>query len=336
MNQLNQEHGLFVLKPDSIEKGLLNDFLKFVINKKIEIVQVKVLKLNYQQALKHFSSIFNLEEYAAYMSRGQIAAILVRGEKIGKVLGEIKREFRKGFGYTSENMENLVHTADQGNEYYEQFKLLFPELELAKYTKWADMNILVRDNEEEVIKILKELEQGSNLVWAGVVQETGKKCNVIEEFEKEGGKLKTLLGLEHICKHHNDQVSIIAYLPDTLKSTPNHTFLNEQTTAEEYIQWVKMIGGITVLNYKPLTELTKEFLLSLKDIGLDAVHIYDARRSIDETEELEEIVESHCDLKFSGGGNGCSIPGEMALGHHEFEKLYGEIIRNSTSVNHVN
>lgn len=321
----NIEYGIIVLKPDAMEKAMLNNLIDLLKNLNFEIIRVKNVTLSYDDVIQHFASNFNPVVYAEYMSRREVGVILIGGERVGKELGVIKNTFRKRFGYSSDNMENLVHTVDQGNEYFRQFKLFFPELDLVSYTKYADMNIVSRKNEHETIAELKFLDKESSLSWAAVVQETGTICRVVEKFKVVKDRLNVLLGLKHLCTYKNSKkIIIIGYFPEDITVTPYHAFLNEGTSFFEYIQWVKGLGGIAILDYIPLEEVELEMLLDLKKAGMHGVNIYDPRRSITEAEELEDIIESVAGLLFSGGGNGYARPGEMALGRYEFDKLYQE------------
>ena len=69
----------------------------------------------------------DVEEYIAYLREGPSRAIVVRGRQATWKCRRLKSELRKELNCSSHR--NLVHSTEPGNEYDEQFRRLFPELE---------------------------------------------------------------------------------------------------------------------------------------------------------------------------------------------------------------
>lgn len=314
------EYGIILLKPDGVRKGLVDRLLQFIEKSNLEVIEIKKLILKKEDIIHYIRTSFDTNKYSDYMSSGYVIAVLVYGQYAINELIKIKRLLRSEHGFTCDDMMNLVHSVDLGNEYYSQFKLLFPERDIVKYSLYADMNLVLQ--EEEILNELYKLDITSNVSWVGIILEYGTIAKVIKEFYKyKNNRLRALYGLKYKCAFKDKIISVIGYLPETFDTTVVDTQNKVDETVESYINWIKENGGITVLDYRPLDELTEELLIDLRAIGLDGVVVYDPRFSQNEVAKLEYIVADKLQLALTGGSNGYARGGELTIDKKTFEIL---------------
>lgn len=320
---MKPEHGLAILKPDGVRKGMDEEFIKELDRHDLKIVHVSKRHLSKQQVLESFTSDFNMDIYADYLSSGEVMGYLVKGHYAGKKLREIKQTIRSRYGYASCNMENLIHTADNGNEYCLQFKQLFPDRDIVQYAKFADMDVRIDGNEQAMIQALRTLNDESNLSWIGVVTSLDTlqhTKNAIKQFKD--ASLQCLLGVSGRYLVNGEELEMIGYLPSHLIHTDAEYFsLKKVSSFADFAAWIQRLRGLMVLGYTPTSKITLPLLKELKKHGVAGVTIYDARRDMRQVEDLEDLVEDEARMVFSGGGAGIVRAGEIALDRAEFEVL---------------
>jgi nucleoside diphosphate kinase len=318
---MNNEFGIIILKPDGNKKGVYDKLKNKISENKLEIVKEKRLSLPKQIILEKFTSPFDMNIYSDYLSSGEVTAFLVKGNMAALNLRKLKIDFRKEYGYTSKDMENLVHSIDPGNEYFAQFPVFFPELDVLEYSFCADLTIEVDCDEKEVLKRLENLEHKSNLKFVGIVDKVENRNNVLKKFHYSDRELRTFLGLSKQFSFENKDIEIIGYLPEKIKSSPDIPREVLTGTIEDYFKWIKSNKGVCILGYLPYHEHSSDFLYKLKKLGLSGVIVYDQRNSLYEAEELEDIV---CDLELAclgGSGKSCNW-GELSIGEYEFLECF--------------
>ncbi len=320
------EYGLIILKPDGVKKNLIGKLISLIINNKLKIIQIREKMLYESDIYNYFTSPFNSDIYAKYMTSGPIIAILVFGTSAGIKLRNIKAEFRERHGYSSKNMENLVHSADHGNEYNLQFNLLFPEKNICSYSAYADLAVSIDGHDNNIISDIKKIQNDTNLSCIGLKIPAERKSNVIDQYYKSTDKeLKLIYGITKEFNFMNRNIEIVGYLPFTTEITPNISINSLNSSISEYIKWIISNGGIPILGYIPYYEIDERFLINLKEQGLCGVHIYDIRRTLYEAEELEDIVYDN-ELIYIGGSNGIVKPGDVSIGKYEFDLFTSKLI----------
>ncbi|EML6324642.1 hypothetical protein QCQ60_004962 [Bacillus cereus] len=319
----NQEYGIAVIKPDGVKNNVLPELLFDINESYLKIIGAKITSLKKEDVLSNFYTKFDLDSYAMYLSSDNLIVLLVHGENAPYILRKIKLKMRKKYGLTSENMENLVHTVDPGSEYFYQFKLFFPELNQATYSTFADLNFIFKSqNEEVILKKLLEIERETNLTYLGYIVNTNYSSNSILRFYdcSEIQSMKILLGLKQSFYISNTLIYLIGYLPSYIAKLPNiPTYINYDICS--FIQWVKDLGGFTVLDYIPLKNINTGMLIGLKEEGMAGAMVYDPRRSLNEVIQLEDIIESEVGLDFAGGSAGIVDAAELSIGKRDFMKL---------------
>lgn len=320
MTKIKPEYSLAIIKPDGVKKEISIILEEMLEKEKLETVMIKKEKLLKEEVMNNFTSDFDIEKYSNYISSGDITGYLVKGHYSGQILRDIKQKLRLKFGYSSVDMENLIHTADNGNEYSFQFKLLFPDLELFEYSKFADMNVKFDGNFNNLLKHLEILNDRGNLSWVGITS----KVENLTALQNIGDNYSfgILIGIVREFRILSNKVNIISYLNPYLLNKNN--FINELAEIEnlnDYSSFVLQNNGITVLDYVSQENINLTLLSTLKNMGVSAVTIYDPRRTMTEVEILEELVEDGAKLSFSGGSGGMAQPGEFSIDRWEFEEL---------------
>lgn len=320
MRKIKPEYGLAIIKPDGVKKEI-NSLLEEMLEKeKLETVVIKKVKLLKEEVMNNFTSDFDIEKYSNYISSGDITGYLVKGHYSGQILRDLKQKLRLKFGYTSIDMENLIHTADNGNEYNFQFKLIFPELNISEYSKFADMNLKFDGNINNLLKDLENLNDNSNLSWIGITLKHEDLTAL--EYIEDKYSFGMLIGIVKEFQVLSNKVNIIGYIePELLKNDKIVSKLTEIDNLSDYSSLIQQNNGITVLDYIVQERIDLTLLNTLKSMGVSAVTIYDPRRTMSEVEALEELVEDGAQLSFSGGSGGMSQPGEFSIDRWEFEEL---------------
>ena len=121
------EQTFFIIKPDSLERGLVGEILSRIENKGLKITKLELVKLNANKLKAHYNHIVNepfYPELEEYMTKGNsIIGILTGDNAIStwrKMMGATNpREadlgsIRGDFGFVTSNgvMKNLVHGSD--------------------------------------------------------------------------------------------------------------------------------------------------------------------------------------------------------------------------------
>ncbi|MEK5521654.1 MULTISPECIES: nucleoside-diphosphate kinase [Heyndrickxia] len=320
---IKEEHGLVILKPDGVQKGIEEELIKELKSNDIKIVHVSKRQLTKLQVLESFTSDFNMDIYSDYISRSDVIGYLVKGHYAGQKLRDIKQQIRSNYGYTSRNMENLIHTADHGNEYYFQFKQFFPELDIVKYSKFGDMNLRIDGDEQEITNTLLSLSEESNLSWVGIVTSIDRVLKTKEVIrELRNLSFNCIIGVSATHNFNGEILEIIGYLPPSFTYTDYDNLSIEKIVSfEDFAAWINDLGGLMVLGYTSTSKINLLLLNVLKRYMIKGITIYDARRDMRQIEDLEELVEDKAGMLFSGGTAGIVRGGEIALDRAEFEYL---------------
>lgn len=251
------------------------------------------------------------------MCSGEVILLLVYGEYAINKLIAIKRAIRANYGLDCNDMKNLIHSADLGNEFFVQFTGLFPDLDPVKYSLYADMNVrLPIDN---ALQSLLTLERSSNLSWIGVLGYEKQLLKIEKMSKLVSQKINIIFGITRQCLFYNERLSFIGYLPCGVAL--NKVGLAMEVTAQTFIDRIRECNGITVLNYRVLDDKSEKLLKSLKSIGLDGVVVYDPRFTQNDMARLEYLAADKYQLKLCGGTNGQIAPGMLSIDRTTFEIL---------------
>lgn len=311
------EYGIICLKPDGIQKkGLYDTVISKLKEKQLLIVKERELLLSRRQIQFFFNSIFKTDLYESYLSRGKVRVILAKGENAAYKLRRIKVEVRALFGLNSSTMENLLHSVDHGCEYYEQFHLFFPELSNTFYSGYADLTIDMEMHLHQSQKLIEKLESQTNISWCGLIFQCDPS---LKQLELQSEKIKILYGIKKPFKYENRDIHLIGYF-----LWENRQLVEEakDLSLYDFIGYFKQNHGAVILDYLEKKHLSVPFLKKLdKRLMLDGIVLYDPRRSLQDAEDLEEIIEDNTNIKFCGGSSGLVAPGSMSIGKRDFIKF---------------
>lgn len=322
---MQHEFGIAVLKPDGNKIKIKEKFISLLELNGIEIIDINTLRLTEKDIRECFApNAVPIDEYIKYMCSGDVQAILVQGKKVGNKLQKIKKTFREMFGISNAVTANMLHTSDQGVEYFLQFPIFFPHLCVEKYCSNSDMHVVVQNEKlDELIRIEKE----TNLSYVGLVLKAGQNCNVIKQYNQLSAKLTVFSGVSKPFSHNNLMLDIIGFLPKRFNEITDTTFTHNHLTIHDYIGYIESLGGFLVVDYIPFNEFTEELIKMLSSIGIQGVMTYDPRRTLYETEILEDLI-IDAGMVNTGGTNGFASIGSLTLGEYEFEDIKKLFIEN--------
>ncbi|WP_117161174.1 nucleoside-diphosphate kinase [Paraliobacillus sp. X-1268] len=323
---MSKEYGMIMLKPDGVKIGLLDILLNKAKEERLDLVNIRKFQLTQQQVMDNFTTNINMDEYAKYMSSGKISVLLFYGENAGHKLRLIKFNLRQKYRCNSNDMENLIHNSDPGTEYRKQFNLFFNDLSILKFSSYADMYVHGDSNDDNNFLLLEHLENNSSLSWVGLVFNNFTYVRSVKLFELQYRRLNVLLGFYKSFSCFNRLVGLIGYLPASHKKFPEEFNDLEDYTIDGFISYINELGGVVILDYLQSEHMDLNFIFQMKHKGLTGVHLFDSRRSLEEVEEIEDIVENEVGLRFSGGSSGGVLPGELSIGKYEFETIYKKLV----------
>ena len=137
------EHALLIVKPDGVRHprfmGILDQRLAEL---SLRQVATRELRMSREQA-RTFWREGDVEEYVAYLREGPSRAVLVRGRQATRQCRLLKSELRKELNCRS--YRNLIHSTEPGNEYEEQFRRLFPELQIEEHGIFDQIALVTPD-----------------------------------------------------------------------------------------------------------------------------------------------------------------------------------------------
>lgn len=308
-----EEYGIAMIKPDGVEKeGFISSLMWRFRIYCLKVVRTKRIMLTREQVKNTISTNFDVNEYLDYIAEKELIVFLLKGENcIAKII-EIKQNVRSKFGFSSLTMKNLLHSPDCGNEYYEHFKLFFPELPIEKYGAYADMTIPLDrySNSGDLLKYMNE----SNLTKYGFLCTERKQIEVIKDI----GNSNCFIG--YICKTNfeNKLITIICYL-EFINAINNADYFLCENELENLVHIAEECGGITVLDYYEKEDY-RSTIAKLNHVGVDGVVVYDPRYSKEKVAELEVLCEDDLGMLLLGGTHGIEHIGSLGADKETFNK----------------
>ena len=308
------EFGLVVLKPDGNNREIINELkLQIALHEMHEIEEKEVLLKREEISQNFIANNVCIDEYVSYLTSGLCYALIVRGTNASYKLQQLKKAFREKFGFSSKDTKNLIHTVDQGNEYYQQFNVFFPELDIRNYSAYGDLTVHACSTHEETIIKLNEIENNTNLSYVGLLYPFLSFNERIVDYKTKGIKLEVVEGIYCDTSFKGISCRVIAYLPhmckDVLRASENVGF-------QDFICYFKKIGATIFLDYVDDQIVTDEFIASMVSYGFDGIVTYDPRHSLEVVEALEDRI-IDAGLINIGGSNNVVPPATLSIGMQE-------------------
>jgi nucleoside diphosphate kinase len=336
------EYALLLVKPDGNEKGLLENILGYLAEYgNLTEVHRNYFRLSVSQVSDTFIHIYNDRKYKSYMTRGPLTAVLLQGQNAVYKLRVLKSSIRKM--YSTDVMENIIHSSEVGNEYDLQFRTFFPNLDVNKFSLFADLYLKTNfsfDYEKFSVKMKKIEENSSAKAIAHIFNNDVFLCNLdnIRKFHLDKGFTKfTLIGLEYNTKIDDQDIKILGYykIDSVLKLTQAHYKYNYHDL-DEIIHLINSNGGAAFIGYtNQMLKLKKEVFEDIAMKGIKGGIVYHPQYTLEQTELLrEKFLDSN--LITSGGSGGIAECGRYSVSYEIFNELfkllYGEDYINASKL----
>ncbi len=130
---------LVLLKPDCVERKLVGRIIARFEDKLLAITALKLMQVTPELAKRHYAEHVKKEWYPeleAFITRGPIAAMIVEGPEVVRVVREMvgaTNGLKANPGtirgdYSSSQQMNLVHASDSPESAEREIALFFPDL----------------------------------------------------------------------------------------------------------------------------------------------------------------------------------------------------------------
>lgn len=132
------EHSILLVKPVPIDQEQITEAIcADLVRNGLEVVAVKSKPLSADEFEKHF--ICKSLAHSEYMTSGPVTSILYKGPTATSFGRAYKFWFRKQ--HPTDELKNILHSTEPGNEFATQFKLFFPELNITHHHQVADQGV---------------------------------------------------------------------------------------------------------------------------------------------------------------------------------------------------
>ncbi|WP_457613686.1 nucleoside-diphosphate kinase [Methanocaldococcus sp.] len=136
-----KERTFVALKPDAVKRKLVGKIIERFEDKGLEIVAMKMIKLNREMAEKYYEEHKGKEFYEKlinFMTSGRIVAMVIEGEEaisvVRKMIGRTNPiEAEPGTirgDFATKTPENVIHASDSKESAEREIKLFFKEEEI--------------------------------------------------------------------------------------------------------------------------------------------------------------------------------------------------------------
>lgn len=282
------EHAIILLKPSPIieflHRYLINQFQVY----NLTVLSNKTIHLTFEQVDLFFTTLYNKRDYIKYMTSGNIDVFLIKGDNAIHKAKLIKKQIRSNYGVTRFDLQNLVHSSDEGLEYYLQFCCLFPERNVKNHSGFADAAM---DS--------KAFGKDSFLTFA--VNKHESKTIQIEYY----GFKKDLI-------YRNIPLGVVSYFNTLQPIYSNDLFSVVNETVEK--------GGIVALMAMPIVQYTDEFIKDLSSIGIKAAFVFDKRFTLEESKNLQDYLNKY-DIVPLGGSFNSYTPFEISISENTYNRF---------------
>ena len=137
---MEKGYALFLVKP-TLNRNLTEEFEVFLRERGYTILETVSKRLTTKQVTDNFFGILKLN--IDYLTSGEIYALwcAVESEDVSEDVYEAKMLFREKHGINEMQLDNLVHSSDDGLEMMLQKQVFFPHYSNGKYARGCDMYV---------------------------------------------------------------------------------------------------------------------------------------------------------------------------------------------------
>lgn len=133
----NIERTLVVLKPDTIQRGLIGEIISKFEHKGFKIIEMEMFWLTQKQAEEHYINHKGQDHFnkiTSYLASGRIVAMIIEGHEvinsIRKMIGSAYPEKAEAgtirFDYATKAPANIIHASDSKESAEREMRLYFP------------------------------------------------------------------------------------------------------------------------------------------------------------------------------------------------------------------
>ncbi|MED0823861.1 MULTISPECIES: nucleoside-diphosphate kinase [Bacillus cereus group] len=326
------EYALLVLKPDGVQRELLERILLILENHGLKEVKRNSLQLTPLDVKNIF--IHSHQEFLNYMSRGPITAVLLYGHNAFHKLRVLKPLIREYLG--GEDVENILHSSEAGNEYDLQVKACFPEMFVNNFNLFGDMYVKEQlpENKIEFVQKVNHIFSNCHSNALALVLPNDNflmlQDYLLEYSEENKGESPFLcLGAEYYTNLRGYDFKLLGYYPleNRLKGIKNHQNVFYEDV-DKLIDMIVESNGVPFLSpTNHLFDYNEEYFIELKEKGLEGGVVYHPRYSLKETDFLREQIKGR-GLTMSGGSGGVSSVGRFGVSLEIFSEVHEKLIPN--------
>ena len=303
------EYSLLVIKPnsfiDEISKLVEWQMTEFGIG----VVKKKTMHLSREQLDEAFTTKADRSEFVNYMGSGAVNVYLVCADYAVQKLKELKEKIRKMWRMGKSDLNNIVHSSDEGIEYYKQFHVCFPELDIIDYPGYVDFH--VRLTQQNYSQIKETIERKTDNVLSIIYNKDNAK--LAKEIYDERHS-NCIFGKEIEFEFKDIPYKIICYGKKMVDQ--------EFKCIKDATSYFASMRGFTALNSLSLDRFDDNFLFYLKKNGVDAAFATPAADSLFLSRNIQEYFESHDFVAIHGGESDERIF-EVTDSKKTYDKLMG-------------
>lgn len=322
-----EEYTLLLIKPDGVEKNMVDEAVKYF--KEMGMIEARRSRriISKRYASEIFTSKYLDDIFIDYMSRGESEAVLFKGNNAYDIMRISKVELRKKLGVDGE-IENVVHSPEAGNEYERQLHYFFPDIYHLVYCMYADMYVKVSfcNVTTAFLDSLCDYDQSTNskLIYIFQNDEIDFYRSDFERYIELQGKINWIFGIEYNVIFDGKIMKVVVYYRTT--DIANIVVDDgEALPIENVLDQIKSNHGVPYLGFsKLITELDEVSVKKLLYMGIIGVVTYHPMYSIKETELIRGKFLPQ-GFVIAGGSGGIADPGTYSISYSIVEQLYTKL-----------
>jgi nucleoside diphosphate kinase len=253
---------------------------------RLEVCKQKTTFLTKKQVNQSFSTLLNRNEYNDYLSSGLVDIFIVKGNCAIQKAKEIKNKIRDNYSVNSKMINNLIHSSDEGLEYYLQFTCCFPEHDIKHFSGYADM-LATKGDESELMQSI-------------ICDPTVNMINV---------KQLLLLVQPYEIYFNHSRIQCLLYSKEICH-------IASFNCIEQCVEAAKERQGFVAIDLFGI-EVNSPTLSQMQKKGVIAAVAFDSRYCLDYSKDLQEIIEE-CGLLAIGGSFTLSDFGLITVSENKF------------------
>ena len=300
------EHSIIIIKPHQDIDEISNIVEDQIFKNGLSIIKKIRIQFTEKEIDICFASKIERSKFIRYMTSDYVNVYLVKGIYAISKAKKIKKSIRYIFGVDKDVLRNVVHTSDEGMEYYIQFTTCFPEFSIARYCGYADLDVRVDEkNFDNVLRII----ENQNIDCVAAITYERNFVDHITIIKSEN----VYYGCIHYFAYGEQSYDVVSY---SRVPIIQRDFATINQLVEESIRY----EGFVALRNQSINGYTKKFLNYIKDTGVKAAFATPASNSLFLSRNLQEYLECSNFIPIHGSGYGI-LPSSITVSQKTFESL---------------